>query len=76
MAAKNTDFLNTSEYITAGDMYPDNKSKLGLFQSAMQIRRSSKLSCENTLAVGYPIGLIVDGEKETRFNILKTVISI
>lgn len=63
MAAKNTDFLNTSEYITAGDMYPDNKSKLGLFQSAMQIRRSSKLSCENTLAVGYPIGLIVDGEK-------------
>jgi hypothetical protein len=63
MVAKNTDFLNTSEYITAGDMYPDNKSKLGLFQSAMQIRRSSKLSCENTLAVGYPIGLIVDGEK-------------
>ena len=63
MAAKNTDFQNTSEYITAGDMYPDNKSKLGLFQSAIQIRRSSKLSCENTLAVGYPIGLIVDGEK-------------
>ncbi len=63
MAAKNTDFQNISEYITAGDMYPDNKSKLGLFQSAMQIRRSSKLSCENTLAVGYPIGLIVDGEK-------------
>lgn len=63
MAAKNTDFQNTSEYITAGDMYPDNKSKLGLFQSAMQIRRSSKLNCENTLAVGYPIGLIVDGEK-------------
>lgn len=63
MTAKNTDFQNTSEYITAGDMYPDNKSKLGLFQSAMQIRRSSKLNCENTLAVGYPIGLIVDGEK-------------
>ena len=63
MAAKNTDFQNTSEYITAGDMYPDNKSKLGLFQSAMQIRRSSKLNCENTLAGGYPIGLIVDGEK-------------
>lgn len=63
MAAKNTDFQNTSEYITAGDMYPDNKSKLGLFQSAIQIRRSSKLSCENTLAVGYPISLIVDGEK-------------
>lgn len=63
MAAKNTDFRNNSEYITAGDMYPDNKSKLGLFQAAMQIRRSSKLNCENALAVGYPIGLIVDGER-------------
>ncbi len=29
----------------------------------MQIRRSSKLNIENTLAVGYPIGLIIDGEK-------------
>lgn len=29
----------------------------------MQIRRSSKLNAENVLAVGYPVGLIVDGEK-------------
>ena len=29
----------------------------------MQIRRSSKLNVENTLAVGYPVGLIIDGEK-------------
>ena len=29
----------------------------------MQIRRSSRLNCENSLAVGYPIGLIIDGEK-------------
>jgi len=63
MTAKNTDFRNTLDYITAGSVYPDNKSKLGLFQSAMQIRRSSKLNVENALAVGYPIGLIVDGEK-------------
>lgn len=61
--AKNSDFANTSDYITAGSMFPDNGSKLGLFQAAMQIRRSSKLNVENTLAVGYPIGLIVDGEK-------------
>lgn len=60
--AKNTDFSNTSDFITAGNVYPDNGSKLGLFQSAFQIRRSSKLNVENTLAVGYPIGLI-DGEK-------------
>lgn len=61
--AKNSDFANTSAYITAGDLYPDNGSKLGLFQAAMQIRRSSKLNGENILAVGYPVGLIVDGEK-------------
>lgn len=63
MTAKNSDFVNSSDYITAGDVYPDNGSKLGKFQSAMQIRRGSKLNAENLLAVGYPIGLIVDGEK-------------
>lgn len=63
MAAKNTEFANNSDYITAGDLYPDNGSKLGKFQAAMQIRRSSKLNCENSVAVGYPIGLIIDGEK-------------
>lgn len=61
--AKNSDFSNTADYITAGSVFPNNGSKLGLFQAAMQIRRSSKLNVENTLAVGYPIGLIVDGEK-------------
>ncbi len=61
--AKNTDFVNNDAYITAGDVYPDNGSKLGRFQAAMQIRRSSKLNVENALAVGWPVGLIVDGEK-------------
>lgn len=61
--AKNSDFANASAYITAGSVYPDNGSKLGLFQAAMQIRRSSRLNAENVLAVGYPVGLIVDGEK-------------
>ena len=61
--AQNSDFNNTSDYITAGSVFPNNGSKLGRFQAAMQIRRSSKLNCENTLAVGYPIGLIIDGEK-------------
>ncbi len=60
---KNADFVNSAEYITAGSMFPNNGSKLGKFQAAIQIRRSSKLSAENVLAVGYPIGLIVDGEK-------------
>lgn len=63
MTAQNTGFENNSDYITAGSVYPDNGSKLGKFQSAMQIRRSSKLNVENALAVGFPIGLIIDGEK-------------
>lgn len=61
--AKNSDFDNTSAYITAGSVFPDNGSKLGRFQAAMQIRRSSKLNVSNTLALGYPVGLIIDGEK-------------
>ena len=61
--AANSDFVNSSDYITAGSVFPDNGSKLGRFQSAMQIRRGSKLNVENALAVGYPVGLIVDGEK-------------
>ena len=61
--SKNSDFVNSSDYITAGSVYPDNGSKLGKFQAAMQIRRSSKLNCLNSLAVGFPIGLIIDGEK-------------
>lgn len=60
---KNADFLNSSDYITAGDMFPDNGSKLGRFQSAFQIRRSSKLNISNALAIGWPVGLNIDGEK-------------
>jgi hypothetical protein len=61
--ATNSDFVNSSDYITGGDMNPGNGSKLGKFQSAVQIRRSSRLNIENMLAVGFPIGLIIDGDK-------------
>lgn len=56
-------FQNTSDYINGGDFFPNNGSSLGKFQAAMQIRRSSHLACFNSVAVGYPIGLIIDGEK-------------
>ncbi|ADV43293.1 hypothetical protein [Bacteroides helcogenes] len=62
-AAKNNfDYTanNTTDYIDANHLN-GNGASLGLFQSAMQIRRSSKLNVENTLAVGYPIGIIIDG---------------
>lgn len=56
-------FENKSSYINGGSVNPGNGSGLGLFQAAMQIRRSSRLSCFNSVAVGYPIGLLLDGEK-------------
>ncbi len=58
-----SDFSNTTDYITAGSVYPNNGSKLGRFQSAMHIRRNSNLNCFNSVAVGWPIGLILDNEK-------------
>lgn len=56
-------FGNDPDYINGGKYNPNNGSALGRFQAAMQIRRSSRLSCFNSLAIGYPVGLIVDGEK-------------
>ncbi|MCI7779632.1 MAG: hypothetical protein MR517_00955 [Bacteroidales bacterium] len=57
------DFQNTTDFINAGNYNPNNGSALGRFQSAMQIRRSSRLNIINSLAAGWPIGLILDGEK-------------
>ena len=45
------------------DTSQNNGSALGKFQAAMQIRRSSNLNCINSVALGWPIGLIIDGEK-------------
>ena len=51
-------FENTTDFITGGKMNPNNGSALGKFQSAMQIRRSSRLNIINSVALGWPIGLI------------------
>ena len=56
-------FQNDPDYITAGTYNPNNGSALGKFQAAMQIRRHSRLNCINSVALGWPVGLIVDGEK-------------
>ena len=37
----------------------------------MQIRRSSRLNCFNSVAVGYPVGLIIDGEKGNTVEMTK-----
>ncbi len=56
-------FSNTTAYINGGEWNPNNGSRLGQFQSAMQIRRNSNLSCFNSVAMGYPVGLIVENDK-------------
>lgn len=58
-----TNFANTTDYINGGNIHPKNGSALGRFQAAMHIRRNSRLSCYNSLAVGYPIGVILDNQK-------------
>ena len=64
-------FENTPDYINGGKVFPQNGSALGKFQSAMQIRRSSQLACFNSVAVGYPVGLIVDAEKGNTQDVAK-----
>lgn len=56
-------FVNTPDYITGGSYYPNNGSALGKFQAAMHIRRNSRLNCVNSIAIGWPIGLILDNQK-------------
>lgn len=61
--ASDPNFKNTTDYITGGSLNPGNGSGTGLFQAAMHIRRNSRLNCYNSVAVGWPIGLILDNEK-------------
>lgn len=58
-------FENTSDYITGGTYNPNNGSKLGQFQAAFQMRRNSRLSVFNSVAVGYPVGLIIENDKNS-----------
>jgi len=57
------DFSNSEGYINGGQYNPNNGSALGKFQAAMQIRRYSNLSCFNSIAIGYPVGLIIENDK-------------
>ncbi len=65
-------FQNTPEYITAGEMFPNNSSALGKFQAALHLRRNTRLNCYNSFALGFPIGLILDNEKGNTLNAATT----
>jgi hypothetical protein len=58
-----TQFKNSVDYITGGSMNPNNGAALGKFQAAMQIRRNSRLNCVNSVALGWPIGVLLDNQK-------------
>ena len=56
-------FVNDNSYIDGLSWGEDAGIKTGIFQSAMQIRRNSRLSCFNSVAMGYPVGLILEDDK-------------
>lgn len=56
-------YLNTTAYIDGGAYNPNNGSKLGQHQAAIQIRRGSNLSLFNSVAVGYPVGIAICNDK-------------
>ena len=59
----NAGFENTPNYINGGSLNPNNGAGLGKFQAALHVRRNSRLACHNSVFVGFPIGLILDGQK-------------
>ncbi len=56
-------FQNNSSYINGGVYNPNNGSKLGQHQAAIQIRRGSNLSIFNSVAAGFPVGLTINNDK-------------
>lgn len=66
-------FFNTSydvsnpgtAYIDGGGLFPNNGSRLGQYQAGVQVRRNSRLSLQNAVIAGYPVGVIIENDKLT-----------
>ncbi|WP_370806051.1 hypothetical protein [Alistipes indistinctus] len=64
-------FFNTSydvsnpgtAYIDGGGLFPNNGSRLGQYQAGVQVRRNSRLSLQNAVIAGYPVGVIIENDK-------------
>ncbi|WP_320052889.1 hypothetical protein [uncultured Acetobacteroides sp.] len=56
-------FANNTTYINGANLNPNNGSRLGQFQAAFQIRRNSHLNVFNTVATGYPVGIMIENDK-------------
>lgn len=60
--ANDEKFDNTATYIDGNGENPNNGASLGQFQSAAQIRRGSHINIYNSVFVGWPVGLMIDGQ--------------
>lgn len=54
-------FANVSNFVTAGTPSNATQKGSGPYQSAMHLRRNTSISIYNSLLVGYPEGLRLDG---------------
>jgi hypothetical protein len=61
-------FVNDKSYIDGHNWGANSGIRTGIFQAAMQIRRHSRLNCFNSVATGYPLGLMLsnDGRGDTQ----------
>ncbi|MDJ1495146.1 IPT/TIG domain-containing protein [Cytophagaceae bacterium DM2B3-1] len=56
-------FANISVFVTDGTPSDATQSGNGGYQAAMHLRRNTSLSVYNSVFVGYPVGLLLDGTK-------------
>ena len=69
--AQDDAFFNTSydvsnpgaAYIDGGGLFPNNGSRLGQYQAGVQVRRNSRLSLQNAVIAGSPVGVIIENDK-------------
>ncbi|MDR2804892.1 MAG: hypothetical protein LBB85_04505 [Dysgonamonadaceae bacterium] len=61
-------FVNDKSYINGYGWGESSGIRTGIFQAAMQIRRHSRLNCFNSVAAGFPVGLMLsnDGRGDTQ----------
>ncbi|GHT77664.1 hypothetical protein AGMMS50262_19280 [Bacteroidia bacterium] len=61
-------FANNKSYIDGYSWGENSGIRTGIFQAAMQIRRHSRINCFNSVATGYPVGLMLsnDGRGDTQ----------
>lgn len=64
---QHADFINKAgtdgQYISGGGLFPNNGSRTGQYQAAVQIRRNSRISLQHSVIIGYPVGLMIENDK-------------